>query len=138
MVDVMLAGPADLDDICNFREPENTTLRSGIEAALNDISKGFYFIARTEGVVVGFLYVTYEWSDWRAGDMYWIRNITVSPAHQGKGIFRSLVESCKARAKENQVAAIRMVIHEEDETCKRKIAKSGFDAGVYNIENKTF
>ena len=49
MVEVILAGPADLDDICNFREPENTTLRSGIDAALNDISKGFYYIAKVEG-----------------------------------------------------------------------------------------
>ena len=31
-----------------------------------------------------------------------------------------------------------MVIHVEDEARKRKIAKSGFDAGVYYIETKTF
>ena len=68
---------------------DSETLASGISNALNR-EECHYFLAELNGKVVGQTMITYEWSDWRNGIMWWIQSVFVSPEHRGKGVFRSL------------------------------------------------
>lgn len=93
---------------------------AGVRSVLDDSRRGFYLIAEIlvtptdEGEVismdedgepvtisqpppatyqpVGQLMVTYEWSDWRCGDFWWIQSVYVDPHHRRKGVFRALFE----------------------------------------------
>jgi len=51
-------------------------VRAGVKALLRDPAKGTYFLAETDGIPVGQLLITYEWSDWRNGNFGGFRACT--------------------------------------------------------------
>ena len=71
----------------------------GVEAVLRDAGHGFYVVADTGGEVVGSLLVTYEWSDWRNGRIWWIQSVYVRSEHRRRGVYRALHEFVRARAR---------------------------------------
>ena len=62
----------------------------GIAGVFEQARRGFYLIAERDGVAVGSLLVTYEWSDWRCGDFWWIQSVYVTPQARRHGVFRAL------------------------------------------------
>lgn len=54
------------------------TLERGIRRLLADDRKGRYLVAEHQGEIVGQLMHTYEWSDWRDGDIWWIQSVYVA------------------------------------------------------------
>lgn len=66
------------------------TVVKGVEAVFADPSKGTYYVAETNGQVVGSLLTTYEWSDWRNGTVLWIQSVYVRPKFRKQSIFSSL------------------------------------------------
>ena len=69
---------------------EPATIRAGVEAALADARHGFYLVAESDGVNVGCLMITYEWSDWRNGQWWWLQSVYVAPEARRSGVFRAL------------------------------------------------
>src|SRR5580704_10527480 len=79
------ATPADALIIAEFNrllawESENkkldpAALAAGVSAILADQRKGRYFVAEEAGQVIGQLSVTYEWSDWRNGWVWWVQSV---------------------------------------------------------------
>ncbi len=60
-------------------------LLRGVQTILRDPKKGTYYLAEIDGTIVGQLLITYEWSDWRNGNFWWIQSVYVrnEPAHAG-------------------------------------------------------
>ncbi|AVV83628.1 N-acetyltransferase GCN5 [Shewanella putrefaciens] len=58
---------------------DETTLTKGVSTLLNAPEKGFYLVAEIKGEIAGSLMVTFEWSDWRAKDYYWIQSVYIRP-----------------------------------------------------------
>ena len=67
-----------------------TCVRAGVAALLKDPAKGVYFVAEVDQAVVGQLMITYEWSDWRNGNLWWIQSVYVAEPFRGSGVFRAL------------------------------------------------
>jgi GNAT superfamily N-acetyltransferase len=65
-------------------------VQAGVTALLKDPAKGVYFVAEVNQAVVGQLMITYEWSDWRNGNLWWIQSVYVSEQFRGSGVFRAL------------------------------------------------
>ena len=99
---VRAATPADAPLVIEFNrrlaeESEGKTLDPavlgpGVRAALADPRKALYFLAEAEGSVAGQMMVTYEWSDWRNGWLWWIQSVYVRPEARRRGVFRALFE----------------------------------------------
>lgn len=66
------------------------TIVKGVAAVFADLSKGTYYVAETDGKVVGSLLTTYEWSDWRNGTVLWIQSVYVRPEFRKRSIFSRL------------------------------------------------
>jgi len=49
-----------------------------------------YFLAESDGQIIGQTMITYEWSDWRNGVFWWIQSVYVRDGHRGQGVFRAL------------------------------------------------
>jgi len=78
---------------------DKEVLTKGMQAVLNDDTKGQYFIAEVEGVVAGSLMITYEWSDWRNGMIWWIQSVYVSPQFRGQKVYSALYNYIKETVK---------------------------------------
>jgi hypothetical protein len=106
---------------------------------LKDVGKGFYLIARDgSGAIAGYLYVTYEWSDWRDGDMYWVRQAVVGPDQRGEGVFRAMFDALRAKVETDGIRAIRYVFEQGCEDRVNACKSVGLSEGVYYIETKRF
>ena len=79
------------------RETENVTLDqdilfAGIESLLKDPAKGIYYIAEVDGKAIGCFLITYEWSDWRNGTVWWLQSVYVMPTHRQQGVFKKMYD----------------------------------------------
>ena len=72
------------------RQLDRSVVRSGVAAALERQDLCQYFVAECDGQTIGQLMVTYEWSDWRDGVIWWIQSVYVRPAHRRRGVFRTM------------------------------------------------
>jgi GNAT superfamily N-acetyltransferase len=70
----------------------------GVDALLNDRSMGRYWVAEGHRQVIGQLMVTYEWSDWRNGTIWWIQSVYVHPDWRRKGVFSGLYRHVESLA----------------------------------------
>ena len=94
------ARASDAPDIARFNSAmaletehkvlEAATIRAGVDAVLADARHGFYLVAESSGTSVGCLMITYEWSDWRNGQWWWLQSVYVAPEARRAGVFRAL------------------------------------------------
>src|SRR5262245_5068664 len=101
-ITIRRAAPADAAVVTEFNrllalESEGKTLglavlAAGVKAGLDDAAKGRYFLAEENGEVLGQMMITYEWSDWRNGWVWWIQSVYVRADARRRGVFRALYE----------------------------------------------
>jgi ribosomal protein S18 acetylase RimI-like enzyme len=109
---------------------------AGVRAALADSSKGRYFVAEVNGVRVGQLMFTYEWSDWRNGTFWWIQSVYVLPAARRGGVFRGLFRHVEQLAAQDpSVCGIRLYVERENIRAQATYRHCGLqDAGYAVME----
>jgi len=110
------------------------TVTQGVTALLNDPAKGVYFVVEEESQIVGQLLITYEWSDWRNGNFWWIQSVFVKEECRGRGVFTSLFEHVQRVAREQgNVCGLRLYMEQENERARRAYLKLGFDQTHYQV-----
>ncbi|MBW8324138.1 MAG: GNAT family N-acetyltransferase [Prolixibacteraceae bacterium] len=77
------------------------TVTKGVSAVFSDPSKGTYYVAETEGKVVGSLLTTFEWSDWRNGTVLWIQSVYVMPEFRKRSIFSRMYNHIQEKVAAN-------------------------------------
>ncbi len=99
--------------------PEELTLR-GVKAVLKDAHKGFYLVAVTDdAAIVGQLLITFEWSDWRNGNFWWIQSVYVDPAYRQQKIFSRLFRHLKELARfHKEVVGLRLYVEKNNQLAK--------------------
>lgn len=118
---------------------DSDVLREGIEQALKR-EECHYFVAVIGEEVVGQTMITYEWSDWRNGIIWWIQSVYVHPAHRKQGIFRALFKHIENLAKINpQVKALRLYVMRNNNAGKETYQSLGMnDSGYIVFEKEDF
>ena len=140
------AGNSDIPILAEFnqalaKETEDMqlnpeTLASGISNAL-DRDECHYFIAELNGEVVGQTMITYEWSDWRNGIMWWIQSVYVRPDCRNKGVFRALFYYAEQLAKKHpDVKALRLYVMQNNLSGKNTYAALGMNDSGYVVYEK--
>lgn len=137
---------ATLDDLAvivdwNIRlasETENirldrATLTRGVRVALSDESKALYFVAEVEGCIVGMLMITYEWSDWRNGQIWWIQSVYVLPEWRRRGVFRALYQHVHHLAQINNVKGLRLYVEHTNMVAQTTYEQMGMTRSHYLI-----
>lgn len=90
-------------------ELHEPTVIKGVAAVFADPAKGIYYVAETDGKVVGSLLTTFEWSDWRNGTVLWIQSVYVRPEYRKRSIFSRLYKHIKELvATNNNLRGIRL------------------------------
>ena len=106
----------------------------GVKLAITNPSLAKYFIAEDTGVITGQTMLTYEWSDWRAGLIWWLQSVYVLPKYRGQGCFRSIYQFIKLLAKKDSlVKAIRLYVKDDNEIGKSVYSKLGMNSSGYIV-----
>ena len=110
------------------------TLLPAVQAVLRDPRHGFYLVADSGNEIAGSLLVTFEWSDWRNGRMWWIQSVYVRPAHRRRGVYRALHEAVRERARAaGDVVGVRLYVERENVAAQRTYAALGMAETPYRV-----
>jgi GNAT superfamily N-acetyltransferase len=147
------AKPSDTATIADFNarmalETEHLNLdiervRLGVHALISDPAKGAYFIAEIEAegtaTIVGQLLITYEWSDWRNGNFWWIQSVFVPEGYRGQGIFRALFNHVDHLAKgRNDVCGLRLYVDAQNDSARKTYERLGMKRTNYELFETDF
>ena len=127
---------ADADQIIDFNcrlaeETEGKVLdppvvRAGVLAALSDPHKGPYFLAVDGDKILGQLQITFEWSDWRNGWIWWIQGVYIRSEARRQGIFRALYRHVEMIAREaKDVIGLRLYVEKENYKAQKVYTEMG-------------
>jgi GNAT superfamily N-acetyltransferase len=120
-------------------ELDRERLRKGTEALLADSTKGLYYLAEADGIVVGQLMITYEWSDWRNATFWWIQSVFVRPDYRHHGIFRSLYQHVESIArKSGNVCGLRLYVDASNRSAQQTYKALGMRHSHYQMMEADF
>lgn len=113
---------------------DEAMLSKGVEAVLTDPQKGTYFVTEDEGEVIACLSITYEWSDWRNGMVWWIQSVYVSPSHRGKSVYGKMYQHLQEQVKADPaLRGIRLYVDKRNRRAARVYEKYGMDGEHYQL-----
>ena len=116
------------------RELDPEVLRSGVEKALADSSRGRYLVAELDGAVAGCLFVTREWSDWHDAWYWWIQSVYTAPEARGRGVYTALHGQVRREATAaGDVAAIRLYVERHNTRAQGTYRKLGMVDSDYRV-----
>ncbi|HUG99327.1 MAG TPA: GNAT family N-acetyltransferase [Gammaproteobacteria bacterium] len=115
------------------KELDWDTVAGGVRKVLGDPGKGRYFIAESGGRIVGMTMITYEWSDWRDGWIWWIQSVYVHPDFRGAGVFARLYRHIEAHAAESGVRAVRLYVLDGNTRARAIYARLGMRESGYRV-----
>jgi ribosomal protein S18 acetylase RimI-like enzyme len=114
-------------------------LTRGVAAVFDEPRRGFYLVAERGEAAAGCLLITYEWSDWRNGDWWWIQSVYVRPDDRRHGVFRSLYRHTEAAARAAPgVVGLRLFVEWENERAQRTYAALGMQQEHYHMYRAGF
>lgn len=118
-------------------DPE--TVQSGVSSVIDSSARGFYLIAESGDTCIGALLITFEWSDWRNGDLWWIQSVYVLPTHRQKGVFRQLYEAVVSQATAHgDVRGIRLYVEKDNLKAQRVYEHLKMTRTPYQIFERMF
>jgi GNAT superfamily N-acetyltransferase len=107
-------------------------LRKGVAAVYADAHKGTYYVAEYEGKVVASLLTTFEWSDWRNGQVIWIQSVYVLPEFRGKGVYKQMYQFLRNKVeKDPDLLGLRLYVEKNNKIAQQVYKKSGMDGEHY-------
>lgn len=139
------ARPEDAETIIDFNcrlatESEGKTLdpdkiRPGVERGLADPNKALYFVAENDSSeVIGQIMITFEWSDWRNGWIWWIQSVYVQPDCRKQGVFRALYHHVKTQAESHpDVVALRLYVDDDNTAAQETYYRLGMTKSSYFV-----
>ncbi len=151
MIDYREARPSDVSVIVDFqvimaRETEELDLdrevcTRGVLALFDNPSLGRYFLAESDGEVIASLMITYEWSDWRNGMVWWIQSVYVRPSFRQQGVYAGMYAHVQRLVNaDDSLRGIRLYVDRRNTRAQEVYARCGMNGEHYLVYEwmKTF
>jgi GNAT superfamily N-acetyltransferase len=111
----------------------------GVAALLGDPEMGRYWVAESAGQIVGQLMVTYEWSDWRNGGLWWIQSVYIAPDFRRQGVFSALYHHVESlAATEPDVCGLRLYVEDNNHRAQQTYEALGMVKPSYVVMESMF
>jgi GNAT superfamily N-acetyltransferase len=149
MIEIRQAIPSDVEIIAQYnialcretegRELDLVTVTNGVKRIVSEPNRGKYFVAEIDGEVVGQAAHTFEWSDWRNGEIWWIQSVYVHPSFRNQGVFRALFNHIEELGEVNcDCCGIRLYMERENQTARESYRRLGFGETGYVVFERMF
>ena len=112
---------------------DRATLEAGVDRVLSPGSAARYFVAEAAGKVIGQIMVTYEWSDWRNGPIWWLQSVYVDSEWRGAGVFRALYNSVIQAGKSDGAVGFRLYVVSENNRAQEAYRRLGMAPTHYVV-----
>jgi len=113
---------------------DRDTCTRGVQGVFADASRGRYFVAESGGRVVGSLLITYEWSDWRNGLVWWIQSVFVIPEFRGQGVYAGLYEHVQSLVNADPaIRGIRLYVDRRNTRAQQVYTRLGMNGEHYQV-----
>lgn len=107
---------------------------AGVRRLFEEPARGRYFLAISNGRVVGQMLHTREWSDWRNGDFWWLQSVYVWPEWRGQGVFRVLYRHVEALARRDpDVVGLRLYVENHNGSAIETYHRLGMIPAGYQV-----
>ena len=143
MVTIRKAKLSDAETIIDFQqkmawETEEMTLVSeiisnGVNGVFEDPSRGQYYVAENDEIIVASLLITCEWSDWRNTNVWWFQSVYVLPEYRRTGIFRKMYTFIKEEAYKKKIAGLRLYVETKNLRAKKTYEALGMSSEHYTM-----
>jgi GNAT superfamily N-acetyltransferase len=137
-LDAIVAGNLALAEESENLRLDRETLRAGVRALLDGRAPGRYWVAESDGVVVGQLLITFEWSDWRNRMVWWIQSVYVTPEARRAGIFRALYDHARNEANTQGAGGLRLYVDVTNSRAQAVYAALGMKGDHYRVFEDMF
>ena len=111
----------------------------GVAALLSDSEKGRYWVAESDGKLVGQIMMTYEWSDWRNATLWWIQSVYVHPDFRRQGVYSALYRHIESLAKASaDVCGLRLYVENGNKRAQQTYEALGMVDPNYKVMEAIF
>ncbi|HOX72847.1 GNAT family N-acetyltransferase [Dokdonella sp.] len=118
---------------------DREVLARGAKAVFAEPHRGRYKIAERDGAPVGCLLVTFEWSDWRNGDWWWIQSVYVTRDARRSGVFSALYADVERQARSTAgVVGLRLYVENANDDAQATYAALGMGDSGYRLLETAF
>ena len=147
MITIRKAAPADIETLIHFQQRlavetesvqlDRDVLQKGIEAMFADPAKGRYYVAELDGEIAGCHMITYEWSDWRNGMVWWLQSVYIKESFRKRGVFKAMYENLmKMIAVDNRVSGLRLYVEKSNHRAQETYRAMGMNGDHYIVFEK--
>jgi len=144
MITVRKANPGDENMIVDFqirmaKETEQIDLdrdivNKGVNAVFNSPEKGIYFVAESGNKIVASLMITFEWSDWSNGNVYWIQSVYVLPEFRKTSVFKTMYLYLKNIVqKDKNIRGLRLYVDKTNANARKVYETMGMHGDHYML-----
>lgn len=113
---------------------DNAILHKGMQAMFDDPSKGFYNVVEDNGVVIGCHMITYEWSDWRNGLVWWLQSVYVIESYRKQGIFKLMYENIvRIIQNDSSLIGLRLYVDKTNARAMKVYESMGMNGEHYTV-----
>jgi GNAT superfamily N-acetyltransferase len=137
-LDAIVAGNLALAEESENLRLDRETLQAGVRGLLEGRAPGRYWVADSEGLIVGQVLITFEWSDWRNRMVWWIQSVYVAPAARRGGIFRALYDHARKEAHREGAGGLRLYVDVTNSRAQAVYAALGMKGDHYRVFEDMF
>lgn len=105
----------------------------GVQGIFDDPSRGRYWLCESGGIVAGQLMITYEWSDWRAANFWWIQSVYTDPAFRRRGVYGALHRHVLSEARRQGACGVRLYVEHHNKSARAVYAHLGMAEAPYGM-----
>ena len=82
---------------------------------------------------------TWEWSDWRNGDVWWLQSVYVHADYRRQGVFRALKQHLESLAEADpDVVGLRLYVERDNGHAQKTYNSLGFQSAGYLVMERMF
>jgi len=113
---------------------DTETVGKGVKAVFKKPELGQYFVAENDGNIIASMLTTFEWSDWRNAQVWWLQSVYVLPEFRQQGIFKKMYEFVKTLADMNEnVGGIRLYVDKSNVRAQEVYKAVGMNGEHYQV-----
>jgi len=125
------------------RETENLLLAeevvtAGVQGLIQRPEYGFYLVAEDDSGLIGSLMITFEWSDWRNGLIWWLQSVYVRPEQRRRGVFRALYRAVRDEALAGDARGLRLYVERHNHAAQTTYRQLGMVDSDYLLLEELF